>query len=63
MSETISGDLTVNETIQRFPATLTVFKSFGIHTCCGGAEPVAAAAVRDGADPAALLQALREVAG
>ncbi len=62
MTEPISDDLSVNEAIRRHPATVPVFNAFGIDACCGGAAPLAEAAVRDGADPAALLQALRAAA-
>ena len=59
----IPADLTVNEAIRLWPATVAVFNHFGIDACCGGAVPVRAAALRDGADPdqvaAALLDALR----
>ena len=50
--------LTVNETIQRFPATLAVFQSYGIDSCCGGAHTVADAAARHGVPLPALLKAL-----
>ena len=59
----IPADLTVNEAIRRWPATVAVFNHFGIDACCGGAAPVREAALRDGADPdqvaAALLDAIR----
>ena len=61
-SLTIDADLTVNEAIRRYPATVAVFNDFGIDACCGGAAPLAEAAVRDGADPAALLEAVRAAA-
>ncbi|HEV3050511.1 MAG TPA: DUF542 domain-containing protein [Longimicrobium sp.] len=60
--ESIDADLTVNETIRRFPATLPVFKAFGIDTCCGGAAHLTEAAERKGADPVALLEAVRAAA-
>ncbi|HST58668.1 MAG TPA: DUF542 domain-containing protein [Longimicrobium sp.] len=62
MTEPISDGLTVNEAIRRFPAAVAVFNAFGIDACCGGATPLAEAAVRDGADPAALMQAVRAAA-
>jgi iron-sulfur cluster repair protein YtfE (RIC family) len=61
--EPIHPYLTVNEAIRRFPATVAVFNAFGIDACCGGAAPLAEAAVRDGADPRALLEAVRAAAG
>ena len=64
LSETVIGaERMVNEVIRTHPATVEVFNRFGIDSCCGGAAPVAEAAVRDGADPAALLAALNEVVG
>ncbi|HEU4453320.1 MAG TPA: DUF542 domain-containing protein [Longimicrobium sp.] len=62
IQEPIHGGLTVNETIRRFPATVAVFNEMGIDACCGGAAPIAEAAERDGADPDALLDALRAAA-
>jgi iron-sulfur cluster repair protein YtfE (RIC family) len=59
---TIDADLTVNEAIRRYPATVAVFNDFGIDACCGGAAMLAEAAVRDGADPVALLEAVRAAA-
>lgn len=62
-SETrIGAESIVNEVIRTHPETVEVFNRFGIDACCGGAAPVRAAAVRDGADPHALLVALREAA-
>jgi iron-sulfur cluster repair protein YtfE (RIC family) len=54
---------TVNDLIARHPETVAVFNHFGIDACCGGAVPVREAALRDGADPDALLAALAEVVG
>jgi iron-sulfur cluster repair protein YtfE (RIC family) len=54
-------DLTVNEVIARYPATVAVFNRFEIDSCCGGAVPVRAAAERDGADVDAVVQALQAV--
>ena len=57
----IDSASTVNQVIALYPATIAVFNRFGIDTCCGGAEPIADAERRDGADLEALLTALREV--
>jgi regulator of cell morphogenesis and NO signaling len=51
-------ELTVNETIQRFPKTVAVFGAHGIDACCGGALPVAEAAARHGIPLPELLKAL-----
>lgn len=50
----------VHALLHAHPETRPVFERFGIHTCCGGDVPLAAAAERDGADLDALLAALRE---
>jgi regulator of cell morphogenesis and NO signaling len=55
--------LSVNEAIRRYPATVEIFNRHGIDACCGGASPVAEAAVRDGADTAALRNELMQVIG
>lgn len=54
----IPEELTVNEVIRQWPATVAVFNLFGIDACCGGAAPVREAALRDGADPDELLDEL-----
>lgn len=59
----IGAERMVNEVIRTHPATVEVFNRFGIDACCGGAAPIREAAVRDGADPDALLVALNEIAG
>lgn len=58
----ITADMTVNETVQRYPDTLPHFAALGIDTCCGGAKPIQEAARRHGADPDQLLARLNEAA-
>ena len=57
----LPADLTVNDGIRLWPATVALFNDFGIDACCGGAAPVREAAGRDGADPDALVRAILEV--
>jgi regulator of cell morphogenesis and NO signaling len=60
-TQTITPDLRVNEIINLFPGTLSVFHAAGIDSCCGGALPVTEAAQRHGLDPEQLLEELRRV--
>lgn len=53
----------VNETLRQYPETTAVFNQFGIDACCGGAASITDAAIRDGADPQALLTALNLAIG
>lgn len=62
VASAIERTWTVNDTIARHPATVTVFNAFGIDACCGGAAGIEEAAIRDGVAPDALLEALRRAA-
>ena len=57
----IDPALPVNEIIRRWPATMRVLNAFGIDTCCGGAEPLSAAAAESNAPLDDLLLALHDV--
>jgi regulator of cell morphogenesis and NO signaling len=57
------GEMPVNRVIRDFPATVEAFNRHGIDACCGGAAPVREAALRDGADPDALVADLLALAG
>lgn len=50
--------LTVKETLARWPATNPVLLAYGLDTCCGGAHTVAKAAAAHGVDPDLLLAEL-----
>jgi len=52
---TITKNLTVNDCIRLYPATIGVFTKFHIDSCCGGAVSIEEAALRDGADIEALM--------
>ena len=49
---------TINDVLLRHPAAAKVFAAFGVHTCCGGANPLAVAARDAGIEPAVLIEAL-----
>ena len=53
---------TVNEVIQRYPASVAVFGAFRIDACCGGAKPLEEVARRHDIELDALLDALDGVA-
>jgi len=65
-NDTAVLQMTVNEVIRRFPATVTLFGRWGIDACCGGSLPVGEAAARYGMDPktvaAELERAIRDAA-
>lgn len=54
-------DMTVNELIASFPASVEVFNRLGIDACCGGDVPPREAALRDGVDVELLLRELEAV--
>ncbi len=63
ITEIITPSSIVNETLRQYPETATVFNQFGIDACCGGAASISDSAIRDGADPKALLNALNLAVG
>lgn len=58
----IPPTMPVGKAVRLFPATVAVFRRFGIDACCGGDTSIAKAAERDGADAVALLGALNRAA-
>jgi len=60
---TLEASWTINETIQQYPETITVFNAFGIDTCCGGDETIEAAAREGEINLDAVMARLREFAG
>jgi len=63
LEQVLDLELSVNQIIRLHPETVEVFNRFGIDACCGGAAPPAEAALRDGASPEQLLDALRAAIG
>lgn len=59
----IDENMTINDVIKGWPATLPVFNTFGIDSCCGGARTLAQASQEGGIDLEAFLKALNEAAG
>jgi regulator of cell morphogenesis and NO signaling len=57
----ISPDMTVNDVVRLYPASITVFNEYGIDTCCGGGVPLSVAVQRDAVDLGELLARLQQV--
>ncbi len=51
---------TLNAIVARHPRALTVFKAFGLDTCCGGGLPLSVAAEHHALDLMILVGALRD---
>jgi len=62
MRPAISGDMTVNQVLQEYPATLPVFNQYRVDACCGGAARLDVAAAAAGISLGELLAALRAAA-
>lgn len=58
----ITGDMVINEVIQRYPWTLPVFHRLDVDSCCGGARTVAVMAREHGLEPDAVLAELQAAA-
>jgi len=56
----IDPDLTVNEIIKRYPKALPVLNAFAIDTCCGGEDPIAAAATAANVPLETIVSAIAE---
>jgi iron-sulfur cluster repair protein YtfE (RIC family) len=57
-ARTVDPLSTVNDVLLRHPAAAKVFAAFGVHTCCGGGNPLGVAARDAGIEPAVLVEAL-----
>lgn len=59
----ITGEMVINEVIQRYPWTLPVFHRLDVDSCCGGARTVARMAAEHGLDLDEVLAELESAAG
>jgi iron-sulfur cluster repair protein YtfE (RIC family) len=59
-TDEITADMTVNEVITKYPATVAVFSAHGIDSCCGGALPLAEVARKHRLDFIGLLAELEQ---
>ena len=62
MTEMITGEMVINDTIRQYPWTLPVFHKYGVDSCCGGAHTIAFAARSHGLDLDKLLEELQAAA-
>ena len=60
MSDELTLDISINEAVRRFPATIALFNELQIDACCGGALSIQDAAVAQGLDPAWVLERARQ---
>jgi iron-sulfur cluster repair protein YtfE (RIC family) len=60
---TIDPQSTVNDVIKQYPATIAIFNSFGIDSCCGGAKQLVEVAERHGIGLDVLRAALESAIG
>lgn len=61
MTHQTASDLslrTVDDLMAQHPATMAVFNSFGVDSCCGAHRTVHQAAIADSVDETALLDSL-----
>jgi regulator of cell morphogenesis and NO signaling len=58
----ITKDMIINDVIQKYPKTITVFSKFKVDSCCGGGVSIEKTAGMSGVDIDSLLQALNKAA-
>jgi len=59
----ITGEMTINEVINKHPETMKVFNKRNVDSCCGGAQSLKVVAAVAGVDLDALLAELTAAAG
>ncbi len=61
-TDKINAEMTVDETIRKYPNAQKVFVKYGVDTCCGGYRQIKEAIKVSGADLAKLLADLEAAA-
>jgi len=51
----ITADMTINDVIKKYPATIGVFNKFRLDSCCGGAQTLEKSAAEAGVSIEELL--------
>ncbi len=59
----VNADMTINEVVRNYPATMKVFNLHKVDSCCGGAQSLRAAAELNGVPLDLLLGDLNAAAG
>jgi len=59
----VTKEMAINDVIRHYPQTIPVFNRFRVDSCCGGGQSLEKAALQDGIDLGALLQALNKAMG
>ena len=59
----VTADMTINEVVQKYSASMKVFNQHNVDSCCGGAQSIKAAAELSRANLDKLLADLNAAAG
>lgn len=59
--EKITKDMTINQILKLYPATIGVFNKFDIDACCGGNRNLEQASIEDKVNLEELIEALNKV--
>jgi regulator of cell morphogenesis and NO signaling len=59
----VTADMTINEVVQKYSASMKVFNQHNVDSCCGGAQSIKAAAALSGTNLDKLLADLNAAVG
>jgi len=59
----VTADMTINDVVKKYSATMKVFNQYKVDSCCGGAQSVKAAAELNGTNLEKLLADLNAAVG
>jgi regulator of cell morphogenesis and NO signaling len=59
----VTADMTINEVVQKYSASMKVFNQHNVDSCCGGAQTLKAAAALSGANLDKLLADINAAVG
>lgn len=58
----VTAEMTINDVVKKYPATMKVFNQYNVDSCCGGAQSIKAAAELNGANLGKLMADLNTAA-